>query len=80
MRIRDPDAGSLTLIVEVTGEQKKEKAAKVAAARDLWVPAVNNAGRYGRWSFLEVTDPWDAANLIRSHIAELATGAAEALA
>ena len=59
---------------------KRLLAAKVAAARDLWVPAVNNAGRYGRWSFLEVTDPWDAANLIRSHVAELATERTEAIA
>ena len=25
-----------------------------------WVPAVNNHGGFGRWAFLEVTDPWDA--------------------
>ena len=36
-------------------------------ARDLWVPAVNNHGRFGRWAFLEITDPWDAGNLIRAH-------------
>ena len=44
------------------GEHKKEKAAKVATARDLWVPAVNNHGGFGRWAFLEITDPWDAEN------------------
>ena len=49
-----------------------EKAAKAATATDLWVPAVNNHGRLGRWSFLEVTDPWDAANLIRAHVRSLA--------
>jgi len=78
VRVRDAGGAPLTLIVEVTGEQKKEKAAKVAAARDLWVPAVNNAGRYGRWSFLEVTDPWDAASLIRSHVAGLGAATAPA--
>ena len=26
---------------------------------------VNNWGGLGRWAFLEVTDPWDAGNLIR---------------
>jgi type III restriction enzyme len=56
----------LTLVLEVTGERKKEKAAKVATATDLWVPAVNNWGGQGRWAFLEVTDPWDAENLIRA--------------
>ena len=56
----------LHLLLEVAGEKKKEKAAKVATARTLWVPAVNNHGGFGRWAFLEVADPWDAQNLIRS--------------
>jgi type III restriction enzyme len=62
---------SLNLIIEVTGEKKKEKAAKVAAAKNLWVPAVNNHGGYGRWAFLEIADPWDAQNLIRAFLATL---------
>ena len=40
----------LNLIIEVTGEKKKEKAAKVVTARTLWVPAVNNHGAFGRWA------------------------------
>jgi type III restriction enzyme len=44
----------LNLIVEVTGEKKKDKAAKVSTARGLWVPAINNHGGFGRWAFLEV--------------------------
>ncbi len=56
----------LNLIVEVTGEKKKDKAAKVATARTLWVPAVNNHGGFGRWAFVEIADPWDAENLIRA--------------
>jgi hypothetical protein len=50
----------------VTGEKKKDKAAKVATARNLWVPAVNNHGAFGRWAFIEIDDPSDAANLIRT--------------
>jgi len=30
------------------------------------VPAVNNDGRFGRWAFVEATDPWDAKNTIRT--------------
>jgi len=57
----------LNLILEVTGERKKDKEAKTATARTLWVPAVNNHGGFGRWAFLEVTDPYDdVAALIRS--------------
>ncbi|MBN1361832.1 MAG: DEAD/DEAH box helicase family protein [Sedimentisphaerales bacterium] len=55
----------LNLLVEVTGEKKKDKAAKVTTARTLWVPAVNNHGSFGRWSFIEIDDPWDAENAIR---------------
>jgi type III restriction enzyme len=58
----------LDLIIEVTGEKKKDKAAKVSTARTLWVPAVNNHGGFGRWAFLEISDPWDAMNAIRSFL------------
>ncbi|MDP2726534.1 MAG: hypothetical protein Q8P59_03225 [Dehalococcoidia bacterium] len=65
IRLRDAQGEPLSLILEVTGERKKDKEAKVSTARDLWVPAVNNHGGYGRWAFLEIQDPWDAKNLIR---------------
>ena len=72
IRLRDPastgDDDLLTLVLEVSGEAKKEKQAKVAAAEHLWTVAVNNWGGLGRWAFLEVTDPWDAGNLIRSRV------------
>ncbi len=55
----------MNLLVEVTGEKKKDKAAKVATARTLWIPAVNNHGGFGRWAFIEIDDPWNAENLIR---------------
>ncbi len=59
----------LNLIIEVTGERKKDKEAKTATARKLWVPAVNNHGGFGRWTFLEITDPYDdCADLIRAMI------------
>jgi type III restriction enzyme len=60
----------LSLIVEVTGEKKKDKAAKVSTARTLWVPAVNNHGGFGRWAFVEVADPWNAQNFIRDFLAK----------
>jgi len=58
----------LNLIVEVTGERDKDKAAKVATARNLWIPAANNAGTWGRWAFIEIADPWDAQNAIRTAV------------
>jgi type III restriction enzyme len=58
----------LNLILEVSGEAKKEKAAKVSTARSLWIPAVNNHGGFGRWAFIEIVDPWDAKNTIRAFL------------
>jgi len=64
---RGPD-DLLNLIIEVTGEHKKDKVTKVATARTLWVPAVNNHGGFGRWAFIEIDDPWDAMSTIRQAI------------
>jgi type III restriction enzyme len=59
----------LNLILEVTGERKGEKEAKTATAKTLWVPAANNHGGFGRWAFLEITDPYDdCAELIRAMV------------
>jgi type III restriction enzyme len=66
----------LSLILEVTGEKKKDKEAKVETARRLWVPAINNDGRFGRWAFLEIQDPWNAQTEIRRLLK--ATGAGRA--
>jgi type III restriction enzyme len=59
VRLRDPGDGlPRTLIVEVSGhEPPGATEQKAATARDLWVPAVNNHGGFGRWRFLEITDP-----------------------
>ncbi len=56
------------LVLEVSGEARKDKAVKVATARNLWVPAINNHGGFGRWGFLEIVDPWDAKNTIRAFV------------
>ena len=61
----------LNLIVEVSGEKKREKAAKTAAARNLWIPAINNQGEFGKWAFIEISDPWDAKNTIRAELTRL---------
>jgi type III restriction enzyme len=62
LRRRDGDRVDRTLIVEVSGGQKQKHspgstAMKAAVARDSWCPAVNNHGGFGRWGYVEVTDP-----------------------
>ena len=54
----------LNLVLEVSGQARKDKAAKVATARTLWVPAINNHGGFGRWAFLEISDPWNVKSII----------------
>jgi type III restriction enzyme len=60
----------LNLIIEVTGDQKKDKPVKVSTAQTLWIPAINNHGGFGRWAFLEVRDPWNAKNDIHAFLTE----------
>ncbi|MEK6699952.1 MAG: DEAD/DEAH box helicase family protein [Nitrospirota bacterium] len=66
------ESGELNLIVEVTGEHKKDKAAKVSTANTLWIPAINNHGGFGRWAFIEITDPWNAKNEMRESLQDKA--------
>jgi type III restriction enzyme len=65
----------LHLVVEVTGQRDRAKAAKVATARELWVPAVNNHGGFGRWAVVEVIDPWDAHATLREATQHAMAGA-----
>ncbi len=55
---RGPD-NLLNLVLEVSGQKKREKDAKVQTATTMWVPGVNNLGTFGRWAFLEI----DGTNL-----------------
>jgi type III restriction enzyme len=43
---------------------------RIAAAQTLWVPAVNNAGTWGRWASVEIRDPWNSQSIIRGFLAE----------
>lgn len=67
----------LNLLIEVSGSGgpspsiTKDKEAKVATARDLWVPAVNGHGGFGRWAFVEITDPADVYATVRGALPTL---------
>lgn len=67
-RLADGNGATLHLILEVTGERREDKVMKVSTARNLWVPAVNNHGGFGRWEFLEILDPWDLKNTISAFL------------
>nr|MDT0658902.1 DEAD/DEAH box helicase family protein [Micromonospora sp. DSM 115978] len=68
VKLTDPGDGvTRTLIVEVSGGRKPqaEAAQKSWAARNMWVPAVNNSGDFGRWGFCELRDPTTAKRDLR---------------
>src|SRR5205809_687612 len=54
----------LNLILECSGQKRKDKEAKFTTTQTLWIPAVNNHGEFDRWAFLEIRDPWVAQNEI----------------
>ena len=58
----------LNLIVEISGQELKQKHAKVDTAAKLWVPAVNSETNFGRWAFLEIDQPWNAKKTIREFL------------
>jgi type III restriction enzyme len=72
-RIDDGQREPVTLLIEVTGERREAKLAKAGTAIRLWVPAVNNWGRLGRWDYIEVHDPWMAQDEIRGRLRSGAT-------
>lgn len=70
------------LIVEVSGAFKSHNAtmkamtsSKAETARNLWCAAVNNHGGYGRWGYIEITDPAAARTDLRTAIDLLYTDA-----
>lgn len=64
----DGGADPLHLLIEVTGERRAAKLAKAGTATSLWAPAINNWGQLGRWGYIEIHDPWMAADAIRAHL------------
>ena len=68
-----------TLIVEVSGTQKSPgpTKAKAATARDQWCVAVNNHGGWGRWGYVELTNPGTFGADLGGAIEELAAQPAE---
>ena len=72
----EDDEETRTLIVEVSGSHKPPGPTKEKAdtARNLWVPAVNNHGGFGRWSYCELKDPAEFRQDLDLAIAALRAG------
>lgn len=59
----------LHLVLEVKGQRDAQDDAKHDTMARLWVPSVNGAGRWGRWSFLRLDSPYNIDKAIRDHLA-----------
>jgi type III restriction enzyme len=46
----------LHVIVEISGQEKADKQAKVDTASKTWIPAVNALGTAGRWAYVELRE------------------------
>ena len=53
----DGEADWLNLVVEIKGIRDDKARAKADTMNKLWIPAINNDGRWGRWAFEEIMDP-----------------------
>ncbi len=69
VRLGNGGAPPLNLVVEVKGQRDAKDAAKADTMKKVWVPAVNNSGKYGRWDFLELTDvPYEIEDRLRAYV------------
>lgn len=69
IKLEMSDKSVLNLLLEVTGKKDDKKTIKIKTAREYWIPAINNNGRFGQWALLEVQDIHETQNLIRASIA-----------
>lgn len=76
LKRREGEEFDRVLIVEVSGGQKSKHSpgsvkVKATTARQSWCTAVNNHGGFGRWGYVEITDPLDIKPAINEAIAAL---------
>ncbi len=54
----------LNLVIEIKGIKDRASQAKADTMNRLWIPAINNDGRYGRWAFAEIMDMQNARKIL----------------
>ena len=64
LKRREGEDFDRVLVIEVSGGQKSKHSpgsvkVKATTARQSWCTAVNNHGGFGRWGYVEITDPLD---------------------
>lgn len=54
VHLQDGEQDPLKVLVEVSGQEKREKDIKTMSAATKWINAINADGRFGRWAFVEL--------------------------
>jgi type III restriction enzyme len=57
--VDDGQPDPLQLVVEIKGYRREDAKDKKLAMETYWVPGVNHAKRFGRWTFAEFTDAYE---------------------
>ncbi len=57
----------LNLVVEIKGLRDDQASVKADTMNRVWIPAVNNDVRWGRWAFEEILDPQHAREQLAKH-------------
>ena len=70
VKLEMPDKSVLNLLIEVTGRKDDKKITKIKIARDFWIPAVNNAEKFGQWSVIEIQNIHETQQLIQVGISK----------
>ncbi len=60
----------LNLIVEIKGYRGEDAKVKAETMRTYWIPGVNRLKKFGRWAFLEITEPYSMDSDISDLILE----------
>ena len=54
--VDDGQEDPLRLVIEIKGYRREDAKNKKSTMDTLWIPGVNNLGKYGRWAFAELTE------------------------
>ena len=68
VQVDDGRDDPLNLVVEIKGYRGEDAKEKKSTMEAYWLPGVNAAGEYGRWTFAELTSVYEIESELRGVI------------
>lgn len=68
LKIEDSNGKECFMVVEIKGEADDKDSAKHDSMITYWIPAVNNAKKFGSWAFIVLKEPYDFKGTITAEI------------